>query len=254
MTGTLCNREDRRGIQLSSVRHRRHYYRHRRIAAHPSNYGAPRSDAGNIPGWPAANGRPAISLTGLGSGERDANSGTDQGRASADGRASTLNGQKMRANGGFCRTPFTVFSPASMIGHREDKGTRAPSSWRRTGGITLNPEEKKMGIGAAARGRCSSTTVRCRRSSPAERAGERFQDREHPEHRLDCWPAPPWEAPAGPERMHPIRQRAGAVPGSRSAAFGAIQQKLATRLSPTTMRSRAPPTAAATTWSAPSRS
>jgi alkylation response protein AidB-like acyl-CoA dehydrogenase len=71
----------------------------------------------------------------------DANSGKTKAELSEDGKIYTLNGQKMWiTNGGFANF-FTVFA---KIG--DDKNLSAFLVEADTEGISLNPEEKKMGI------------------------------------------------------------------------------------------------------------
>lgn len=71
----------------------------------------------------------------------DANSGKTKAELSEDGKTYTLNGQKMWiTNGGFANF-FTVFA---KIG--EDKNLSAFLVEADSEGISLNPEEKKMGI------------------------------------------------------------------------------------------------------------
>jgi alkylation response protein AidB-like acyl-CoA dehydrogenase len=65
----------------------------------------------------------------------------DQGRANDDGKHYILNGQKMWiTNGGFADI-FTVFAKVG-----DDENLSAFIVEKGFGGITLNPEEKKMGI------------------------------------------------------------------------------------------------------------
>lgn len=71
----------------------------------------------------------------------DANSGKTNAKLSADGKHYILNGQKMWiTNGGFADI-FTVFAKID-----DDKNLSAFIVERSFGGITLNPEEHKMGI------------------------------------------------------------------------------------------------------------
>ncbi len=71
----------------------------------------------------------------------DANSGKTQAKLSADGKHYILNGQKMWiTNGGFADI-FTVFAKID-----DDKNLSAFIVEKAFGGISLNPEEKKMGI------------------------------------------------------------------------------------------------------------
>ena len=79
-------------------------------------------------------------LTEPGSGS-DANSGKTKAVLSADGKHYILNGQKMWiTNGGFAEI-FTVFAKID-----EDENLSAFIVEKSFGGITLNPEEHKMGI------------------------------------------------------------------------------------------------------------
>jgi alkylation response protein AidB-like acyl-CoA dehydrogenase len=79
-------------------------------------------------------------LTEPGSGS-DANSGKTQAKLSADGKHYILNGQKMWiTNGGFADV-FTVFAKID-----DDKNLSAFIVEKSFGGISLNPEEHKMGI------------------------------------------------------------------------------------------------------------
>jgi len=71
----------------------------------------------------------------------DANSGKTSAKLSADGKHYILNGQKMWiTNGGFADI-FTVFAKID-----DDKNLSAFIVEKSFGGITLNPEEHKMGI------------------------------------------------------------------------------------------------------------
>lgn len=71
----------------------------------------------------------------------DANSGKTRATLSADGKHYILNGQKMWiTNGGFADI-FTVFAKID-----DDKNLSAFIVEKSFGGISLNPEEKKMGI------------------------------------------------------------------------------------------------------------
>src|ERR1041384_2821477 len=71
----------------------------------------------------------------------DANSGKTSAKLSADGKHYVLNGQKMWiTNGGFADV-FTVFAKID-----DDKNLSAFIVEKSFGGITLNPEEHKMGI------------------------------------------------------------------------------------------------------------
>lgn len=79
-------------------------------------------------------------LTEPGSGS-DANSGKTSAKLSADGKHYVLNGQKMWiTNGGFADI-FTVFAKID-----DDKNLSAFIVEKSFGGISLNPEEHKMGI------------------------------------------------------------------------------------------------------------
>jgi len=79
-------------------------------------------------------------LTEPGSGS-DANSGKTSAKLSADGKHYILNGQKMWiTNGGFADV-FTVFAKID-----DDKNLSAFIVEKSFGGISLNPEEHKMGI------------------------------------------------------------------------------------------------------------
>lgn len=79
-------------------------------------------------------------LTEPGSGS-DANSGKTSAKLSADGKHYILNGQKMWiTNGGFADI-FTVFAKID-----DDKNLSAFIVEKNFGGISLNPEEHKMGI------------------------------------------------------------------------------------------------------------
>ncbi|HEX7414935.1 MAG TPA: acyl-CoA dehydrogenase family protein, partial [Bacteroidia bacterium] len=79
-------------------------------------------------------------LTEPGSGS-DANSGKTRAKLSADGKHYILNGQKMWiTNGGFADI-FTVFAKID-----DDKNLSAFIIEKSFGGISLNPEEHKMGI------------------------------------------------------------------------------------------------------------
>ncbi|MEO8762336.1 MAG: acyl-CoA dehydrogenase family protein, partial [Bacteroidia bacterium] len=71
----------------------------------------------------------------------DANSGKTHAKLTADGKHYILNGQKMWiTNGGFADI-FTVFAKID-----DDKNLSAFIVEKSFGGITLNPEEHKMGI------------------------------------------------------------------------------------------------------------
>lgn len=71
----------------------------------------------------------------------DANSGKTNAKLTADGKHYVLNGQKMWiTNGGFADI-FTVFAKID-----DDKNLSAFIVEKSFGGISLNPEEKKMGI------------------------------------------------------------------------------------------------------------
>ena len=88
----------------------------------------------------------AYCLTEPGSGS-DANSGKTRAVLSDDGRHYVINGQKMWiTNGGFADV-FTVFAKVTDPKTGEtDKNLTAFIVEKGFGGITLNPEEKKMGI------------------------------------------------------------------------------------------------------------
>ena len=88
----------------------------------------------------------AYCLTEPGSGS-DANSGKTRAVLSDDGRHYVINGQKMWiTNGGFADV-FTVFAKITDPKMGEtDKNLTAFIVEKGFGGITLNPEEKKMGI------------------------------------------------------------------------------------------------------------
>lgn len=82
----------------------------------------------------------AYCLTEPGSGS-DANSGKTRAELSADGKHYTLNGQKMWiTNGGFADV-FTVFA---KIGNDDNLSAFIVDA--KSDGVSLNPEEKKMGI------------------------------------------------------------------------------------------------------------
>lgn len=84
--------------------------------------------------------RACYCLTEPGSGS-DANSGKTNAKLSADGKHYILNGQKMWiTNGGFADI-FTVFAKID-----DDKNLSAFIVEKSFGGISLNPEEHKMGI------------------------------------------------------------------------------------------------------------
>lgn len=93
-----------------------------------------------IPKLASGEWKAAYCLTEPGSGS-DANSGKTKAQLSADGSHYVLNGQKMWiTNGGFANL-FTVFAKID-----EDKNLTAFLVEADSEGISLNPEEKKMGI------------------------------------------------------------------------------------------------------------
>ncbi len=93
-----------------------------------------------IPKLATAEWKACYCLTEPGSGS-DANSGKTSAKLSADGKHYILNGQKMWiTNGGFADV-FTVFAKID-----DDKNLSAFIVEKSFGGITLNPEEHKMGI------------------------------------------------------------------------------------------------------------
>lgn len=93
-----------------------------------------------IPKLASGEWKAAYCLTEPGSGS-DANSGKTKAQLSADGSHYVLNGQKMWiTNGGFANL-FTVFAKID-----DDKNLTAFLVEADSEGISLNPEEKKMGI------------------------------------------------------------------------------------------------------------
>lgn len=103
-------------------------------------YGTAAQKAKYIPKLATGEWKAAYCLTEPGSGS-DANSGKTKATLSADGSHYILDGQKMWiTNGGFANL-FTVFA---KIG--EDKNLTAFIVEADSPGISLNPEEKKMGI------------------------------------------------------------------------------------------------------------
>ena len=106
-------------------------------------YGTEEQKRKYIPKLASGEWKACYCLTEPGSGS-DANSGKTKAVPSADGKSFTLNGQKMWiTNGGFADL-FTVF--AKIDDGTEDKNLSAFIVEKDFGGITLNPEEKKMGI------------------------------------------------------------------------------------------------------------
>ena len=109
-------------------------------------YGNAEQKAKYIPKLATGEWKACYCLTEPGSGS-DANSGKTKAVMSPDGKHWILNGQKMWiTNGGFADL-FTVFAkvvdPATGV---EDENLTAFLVEKSFGGITLNPEEKKMGI------------------------------------------------------------------------------------------------------------
>ncbi|MEZ4756062.1 MAG: acyl-CoA dehydrogenase family protein [Flavobacteriales bacterium] len=109
-------------------------------------YGSAEQKAKYVPKLATGEWKACYCLTEPGSGS-DANSGKTKAMLSADGKHWILNGQKMWiTNGGFADL-FTVFAkvvdPATGV---EDENLTAFLVEKGFGGITLNPEEKKMGI------------------------------------------------------------------------------------------------------------
>lgn len=103
-------------------------------------YGNAEQKAKYIPKLATGEWKAAYCLTEPGSGS-DANSGKTKAVLSEDGKYYTLNGQKMWiTNGGFANL-FTVFA---KIG--DDKNLTAFLVEADSPGISLNPEEKKLGI------------------------------------------------------------------------------------------------------------
>lgn len=109
-------------------------------------YGNAEQKAKYVPKLATGEWKACYCLTEPGSGS-DANSGKTKAVLSPDGKHWILNGQKMWiTNGGFADV-FTVFAkvvdPATGV---EDENLTAFLVEKSFGGITLNPEEKKMGI------------------------------------------------------------------------------------------------------------
>jgi len=103
-------------------------------------YGTAEQKQQYIPKLATGEWKAAYCLTEPGSGS-DANSGKTKAVLTEDGKHYVLNGQKMWiTNGGFADI-YTVFA---KIG--DDKNLSAFIVEKEFGGITLNPEEKKMGI------------------------------------------------------------------------------------------------------------
>ena len=103
-------------------------------------YGTADQKAKYLPDLASGAKKACYCLTEPGSGS-DANSGKTKAIPSADGKTYSINGQKMWiTNGGFAEI-FIVFAKIE-----EDKNLSAFIVEKGFGGITLNPEEKKMGI------------------------------------------------------------------------------------------------------------
>lgn len=103
-------------------------------------YGTSAQKTKYIPKLASGEWKAAYCLTEPGSGS-DANSGKTKAVLDADGKNYILNGQKMWiTNGGFAEI-FTVFAKID-----NDETLSAFIVEKSFGGITLNPEEKKMGI------------------------------------------------------------------------------------------------------------
>ena len=103
-------------------------------------YGNEAQKAKYIPKLATGEWKACYCLTEPGSGS-DANSGKTTAKLSADGKHYILNGQKMWiTNGGFADI-FTVFAKID-----DDKNLSAFIVEKSFGGISLNPEEHKMGI------------------------------------------------------------------------------------------------------------
>ena len=103
-------------------------------------YGNAEQKAKYIPKLASGEWKAAYCLTEPGSGS-DANSGKTKAVLSEDGKHYVLNGQKMWiTNGGFANL-FTVFAKID-----DDKNLSAFLVEADSEGISLNPEEKKMGI------------------------------------------------------------------------------------------------------------
>jgi alkylation response protein AidB-like acyl-CoA dehydrogenase len=103
-------------------------------------YGNEAQKAKYLPGLATGELKGAYCLTEPDSGS-DANSGKSKAKLSADGRHYVINGQKMWiTNGGFADI-YIVFAKID-----DDKNLSAFIVERNFGGITMNEEEKKMGI------------------------------------------------------------------------------------------------------------
>ncbi len=103
-------------------------------------YGNEEQKAKYLPGLATGELKGAYCLTEPDSGS-DANSGKSKARLSADGKHYVINGQKMWiTNGGFADI-YIVFAKID-----DDKNLSAFIVERNFGGITMNEEEKKMGI------------------------------------------------------------------------------------------------------------
>jgi alkylation response protein AidB-like acyl-CoA dehydrogenase len=103
-------------------------------------YGNEEQKAKYLPGLATGELKGAYCLTEPDSGS-DANSGKSKARLSADGKHYIINGQKMWiTNGGFADI-YIVFAKID-----DDKNLSAFIVERNFGGITMNEEEKKMGI------------------------------------------------------------------------------------------------------------
>ena len=103
-------------------------------------YGTEAQKLKYIPKLASGEWKASYCLTEPGSGS-DANSGKTKATLSADGKHYIVNGQKMWiTNAGFADV-FTVFAKID-----DDKNLTAFIIEKEFGGITLNPEEKKMGI------------------------------------------------------------------------------------------------------------
>ena len=103
-------------------------------------YGTPEQKQKYVPKLATGEWKACYCLTEPGSGS-DANSGKTKATLTPDGKHYLINGQKMWiTNGGFADI-FTVFAKID-----DDKNLTAFIVEKVFGGITLNPEEKKMGI------------------------------------------------------------------------------------------------------------
>ncbi|SMC77667.1 acyl-CoA dehydrogenase family protein [Pedobacter africanus] len=103
-------------------------------------YGTPEQKSKYIPKLGTGEWKAAYCLTEPNSGS-DANSGKTKAKLSADGKHYVINGQKMWiTNGGFADV-FIVFAKID-----DDANLTAFIVEREFGGITMNPEEHKMGI------------------------------------------------------------------------------------------------------------